>query len=179
MERQDPELLTAYFKKRIQAIIEDNLEGPKGTTAEEKYKETSLEKVPVPLQRLMAHIKDQVCRILYEHAREPNDNSTRLRVRESISGFLKDICDRKGLHQYKIVCDETNNPPHVVDNELYAIVYFQPRDWATEFSIPFRIRLTRTQEQGDYFYCKYVPITKVVVVESHEKAYERAMSTLK
>ena len=58
---------------------------------------------------------------------EFNDSITRANFRAMIEPYLRDIQGRRGVYDYKVVCDETNNTPEVIDrNEFVADIYIKP-----------------------------------------------------
>jgi len=58
---------------------------------------------------------------------EFNDVFTRTRLFNIIDPFLRSVKARRGLYNYKIVCDDTNNTPSVIDqNGLVIDIYLQP-----------------------------------------------------
>jgi len=72
-----------------------------------------------------------------------NDDFTRNKMRSDLNIFLQDIKTRRGLYDYNVVCDETNNTPAIIDrNQMYVDIYLQPIKTA-EF-ITARIVITRT-----------------------------------
>jgi phage tail sheath protein FI len=57
---------------------------------------------------------------------EFNDAITRGQVVNNIEPFLRNITAKRGLIDYQIVCDETNNPLSVIENnELICNVYLK------------------------------------------------------
>ena len=57
---------------------------------------------------------------------EPNDDLTRLLLVNMVDPFLRDVRARRGLYDYMIVCDETNNTSERIDrNELWADIYLK------------------------------------------------------
>lgn len=66
---------------------------------------------------------------------EPNDDLTRLLLVNMTDPFLRDVKARRGVYDYLIVCDETNNTPERIDrNELWADFYIKPTR-AAEFIV--------------------------------------------
>lgn len=66
---------------------------------------------------------------------EFNDAPTRLQVTALINGYLANIQARRGLNDYQVICDTTNNTAAVIDaNEMYVDVYIKPNKSA-EFII--------------------------------------------
>ena len=58
---------------------------------------------------------------------EINDETTRNIFRSIVEPFLRDVQARRGVTDFLVVCDETNNTPVVVDNnEFVAEIYIQP-----------------------------------------------------
>jgi phage tail sheath protein FI len=58
---------------------------------------------------------------------EFNDSFTRAQFRSLIDPFLRDVQARRGIIDYKVVCDEKNNTPEVIDsNRFVADIYIKP-----------------------------------------------------
>ena len=58
---------------------------------------------------------------------EFNDSFTRTQFRNLIEPYLRDVQGRRGLYDFKVVCDETNNTPEVIDsNEFIGDIYIKP-----------------------------------------------------
>jgi hypothetical protein len=58
---------------------------------------------------------------------EFNDEFTRAEFVNIIEPFLREIQGRRGITDFRVVCDETNNTPAVVDrNEFIATVFIKP-----------------------------------------------------
>lgn len=58
---------------------------------------------------------------------EFNDTFTRANFRNLVEPFLRDIQGRRGIYDFKVVCDETNNTPAVIDaNEFRADIFVKP-----------------------------------------------------
>lgn len=58
---------------------------------------------------------------------EFNDDFTRNQFKSMIEPFLRDVQARRGVTDFKVVCDTTNNPGSVVDrNEFVADIYIKP-----------------------------------------------------
>lgn len=64
---------------------------------------------------------------------ELNNQYTRLDITNALNQYLSLVQAQNGLYAYKTVCDETNNPPQVIDmNQLNVDIYLQPEK-AAEF----------------------------------------------
>lgn len=58
---------------------------------------------------------------------ELNDDFTRSQFRGLIEPFLADIQARRGITDFKVICDESNNTGEVIDrNEFVASIFIQP-----------------------------------------------------
>ncbi len=58
---------------------------------------------------------------------EFNDAFTRAQFRSLVEPFLRDVQGRRGIYDFRVVCDETNNTAQVVDaNEFRADIFIKP-----------------------------------------------------
>jgi hypothetical protein len=58
---------------------------------------------------------------------EFNDDFTRAQFRNLVEPFLRDVQGRRGIYDFKVVCDETNNTGEVIDrNEFVGDIYIKP-----------------------------------------------------
>jgi len=58
---------------------------------------------------------------------EFNDAFTRASFVSLVEPFLREVKSRRGISDYKVVCDATNNPPNVVDrNEFRGDIFIKP-----------------------------------------------------
>lgn len=58
---------------------------------------------------------------------ELNDSFTRASFRNLIEPYLRDVKGRRGIYDFKVVCDETNNTPERIDrNEFWGDIYVKP-----------------------------------------------------
>ena len=58
---------------------------------------------------------------------EQNDAFTRVNFKSLVEPFLRDVQARRGIFDFKVICDESNNPPAVVDrNEFVADIFIKP-----------------------------------------------------
>jgi phage tail sheath protein FI len=58
---------------------------------------------------------------------EQNDSFTRAQFRNMIIPFLKTIVARRGITDFLVVCDETNNTADVIDrSEFVASIFVKP-----------------------------------------------------
>lgn len=58
---------------------------------------------------------------------EFNDAFTRSQFRSLVEPFLRDVQGRRGIYDFRVVCDETNNTADVIDrNEFVADIFIKP-----------------------------------------------------
>ena len=58
---------------------------------------------------------------------EFNDSFTRAQFKNLIEPFLRDVQGRRGIYDFKVVCDETNNTPQIIDtNQFVGDIYIKP-----------------------------------------------------
>jgi phage tail sheath protein FI len=58
---------------------------------------------------------------------EINDETTRAAFTSIVDPFLRDIQSKRGLYDYRVICDSTNNTPDIVDNnEFRADIFLKP-----------------------------------------------------
>lgn len=58
---------------------------------------------------------------------EYNDEFTRAQFRSLVEPFLRDVQGRRGIYDFRVVCDETNNTGEVIDrNEFVGDIYIKP-----------------------------------------------------
>lgn len=74
---------------------------------------------------------------------EFNDVPTRSEVEVKIDSYLQGIKGRRGLYDFQVICNDTNNTPDVIDNNQMIIDVFVKPNKSTE-DIPLRIIITST-----------------------------------
>jgi phage tail sheath protein FI len=58
---------------------------------------------------------------------EMNDEFTRAQFVALVEPFLRDVKGRRGIYDYRVVCDDTNNTPQVIDNNQFVgDIYVKP-----------------------------------------------------
>ena len=104
---------------------------------------SSLDRVNVA--RLVAYLRERFDEIARPFLFEINDAQTRARAKVVFERFLADILSRRGLNDFAVVCDETNNTPARIDrNEFYVDVAIEPAKAAEFIYVPIRLVNTGT-----------------------------------
>ena len=58
---------------------------------------------------------------------EFNDDFTRAQFVNLVEPFLRDVQSRRGIFDFRVVCDETNNTPEIIDrNEFVGDIFVKP-----------------------------------------------------
>jgi Phage tail sheath C-terminal domain len=90
--------------------------------------------------RLIAYIRRQLTIAARPFVFEPNDALTRNQIAGVIQSLMVDLVAKRGLYDYLVVCDESNNTPARIDrNELWVDVAVEPVKAAEFIYIPVRV----------------------------------------
>ena len=54
---------------------------------------------------------------------EFNDEITRANFVNIVEPYLRDVQSKRGLYDFLVICDETNNTPDVVDNNEFRATF--------------------------------------------------------
>jgi hypothetical protein len=101
-------------------------------------KSTALDRVNV--RRLLIALKDYIGQVANNLVFEQNTNVTRNRFLSQVNPYLESVVQRQGLYAYKVVMDETNNTPDVIDrNQLVGQIYIQPTKTAEFIILNFNV----------------------------------------
>jgi hypothetical protein len=88
-------------------------------------KKSALDRVNV--RRLLIELKSFITQISTNLLFEQNTQATRNDFLNQVNPYLSDVQRREGLTSFRVVMDETNNTPEVIDNnELRGQIYLQP-----------------------------------------------------
>jgi len=101
-------------------------------------KATALDRVNV--RRLLIALKGFIGQIANNLVFEQNTNVTRNRFLAQVNPYLESVVQRQGLYAYKVVMDDTNNTPDVIDrNQLVGQIYIQPTKTAEFIILNFNV----------------------------------------
>jgi hypothetical protein len=94
----------------------------------------------INVARLVAYIRRQLTIAARPFVFEPNDALTRQQITSVIQTLFVDLVAKRGIYDYLVVCDDSNNTPARIDrNELYVDVAIEPVKAAEFIYIPVRI----------------------------------------
>jgi len=101
-------------------------------------KKSSLDRINV--RRLLIELKSYISQVADTFVFEQNDTVTRNNFLSIINPYLASVQQQQGLTAFRVVMDETNNPPSVVDNnQLVGQIYLQPTRTAEFILLDFNI----------------------------------------
>jgi hypothetical protein len=104
----------------------------------------------VNVARLVGYLRRQLQTIATGYVFEPNDKITRDELKQQIEQTLNDLVAKRGVYDYLVVCDDTNNTPGRIDrNELYVDVAIEPTKAAEFIFIPIRLKNTGEIASGN------------------------------
>jgi phage tail sheath protein FI len=92
----------------------------------------------VNVRRLMIELKGYIRQIADTIVFEQNTITTRNIFLSKVTPYLENIQQKQGLYAFKVVMDESNNGPAVIDqNQLVGQIYIQPTRTAEFISLDF------------------------------------------
>ena len=81
----------------------------------------------INVRRLFIVLEKTVARAAKYSLFEFNDEFTRAQFVALVTPFLRDIQGRRGIYDFRVVCDSTNNTPEVIDsNRFVGDIYIKP-----------------------------------------------------
>ena len=94
----------------------------------------------VNVARLTAYLRERFAVIARPFLFEANDETTRTNAKAVFDGFMGGVLQTRGVYDFAVVCDTTNNTPARIDaNEFWIDVAIEPTKSAEFIYIPIRI----------------------------------------
>jgi hypothetical protein len=88
---------------------------------------TSTSRNRVNVVRLENYLRSAFKTIANGYLFEPNDQITRKSIATQIESALNDVLSKRGVYDFLVVCDSTNNTPSTIaNNQLYVDVAIEP-----------------------------------------------------
>ena len=108
---------------------------------------TSLDRINVA--RLVVFIRARLEEIGKQFLFEPNDQITRDEVKNAVNSLMINLVAKRGIYDYLVVCDDTNNTPARIDaNELWVDIAIEPTKAVEFIYIPIRLKNTGSIAAG-------------------------------
>jgi hypothetical protein len=103
----------------------------------------------INVARLVAFVRGRLNEIGKQFVFEPNDQITRNEITNAIDGLMIDLVAKRGIYDYLVVCDLSNNTPARIDrNELYVDIAIEPVKAVEFIYIPVRLKNTGEISSG-------------------------------
>ena len=81
----------------------------------------------INVRRLFIYLEDAISAAAKDFLFEFNDEITRTNFVNIVEPFLRDVQSKRGIFDYVVVCDETNNTAAIIDNnEFVADIFIKP-----------------------------------------------------
>jgi phage tail sheath protein FI len=81
----------------------------------------------INVRRLFIVLEKAISRAAKSTLFEFNDTFTRAQFVNLVEPFLRDVQGRRGIYDFRVVCDESNNTGEVIDrNEFVGDIYIKP-----------------------------------------------------
>jgi hypothetical protein len=104
-------------------------------------KSSALDRVNV--RRLLIELKGYISQIGQNLVFEQNTAATRNNFLAQVNPYLENVQSRQGLYAFKVIMDDSNNTPDVIDrNQLVGQIYIQPTRTAEFIYLDFNLQPT-------------------------------------
>ena len=104
-------------------------------------KASALDRVNV--RRLLIELKSYISQVADNLVFEQNTIATRNNFLSQVNPYLESVQQRQGLYAFKVVMDDSNNTPDVIDrNEMVGQIYIQPTKTAEFIYLDFNVMPT-------------------------------------
>jgi hypothetical protein len=97
----------------------------------------------VNVRRLLIQLKSYISQIANNLVFEQNTIATRNQFLSQVNPYLESVQQKQGLYAFRVVMDDTNNTPDVIDrNQLVGQIYLQPTKTAEFIYLDFNVTPT-------------------------------------
>jgi hypothetical protein len=94
----------------------------------------------VNVRRLLIALKSYISQVAQNLVFEQNTAATRNNFLAQVNPYLESVVQRQGLYAFKVVMDDSNNTPDVIDrNQMVGQIYLQPTKTAEFIYLDFNI----------------------------------------
>ena len=92
----------------------------------------------INVRRLFLVVEKEIAKMSRTTLFEFNDDVTRTLFKNNVNPFLREVQAKRGMYDFLVVCDETNNSPEIIDrNEFVADIYIKPSKSINFISLNF------------------------------------------
>ena len=101
-------------------------------------KSSALDRVNV--RRLLIQLKSYISQVANNLVFEQNTIATRNQFLSQVNPYLESVQQRQGLYAFRVIMDDSNNTPDVIDrNQLVGQIYLQPTKTAEFIYLDFNV----------------------------------------
>ena len=94
----------------------------------------------VNVRRLLIALKSYISQVANNLVFEQNTLATRTNFLNQVNPYLESVQQRQGLYAFRVIMDDSNNTPDVIDrNQLVGQIYIQPTKTAEFIYLDFNI----------------------------------------
>ena len=94
----------------------------------------------VNVRRLLIQLKSYISQVAQNLVFEQNTIATRNSFLSQVNPYLESVQQRQGLYAFKVIMDDSNNTPDVIDrNQMIGQIYIQPTKTAEFIYLDFNI----------------------------------------
>jgi uncharacterized protein len=94
----------------------------------------------VNVRRLLIALKSYISQVANNLVFEQNTIATRNQFLSQVNPYLESVQQRQGLYAFRVIMDDSNNTPDVIDrNQLVGQIYLQPTKTAEFIYLDFNI----------------------------------------
>jgi hypothetical protein len=92
----------------------------------------------INVRRLFLNVEKRIGNLSKQVLFEQNDEGTRSSFSSAVNSYLSEVQSRRGVTDYLVICDDTNNTPDVIDrNEFVAEIFIKPTRSINYITITF------------------------------------------
>jgi hypothetical protein len=92
----------------------------------------------INVRRLFIVLRATVSKFAKAKLFEFNDSFTRAQFKNAVEPFLREVLGRRGITEFVVVCDESNNPGQIVDtNQFVADIFVKPNRAVNYITLSF------------------------------------------
>jgi len=97
----------------------------------------------VNVRRLLISLKSYISQVAQNLVFEQNTTATRNNFLAQVNPYLESVQQRQGLYAFRVIMDDSNNTPTVIDqNQMVGQIYLQPTKTAEFIYLDFNITPT-------------------------------------
>jgi phage tail sheath protein FI len=97
----------------------------------------------VNVRRLLINLKSYISQVSQNLVFEQNSRSTRAQFLNAVNPYLESVQSRQGLYAFRVIMDDSNNTPDVIDrNQLIGQIFVQPTKTAEYIYLDFIVQPT-------------------------------------